>query len=204
MDHLNHIPEAIFDLLQQKQYDALTAEEKRLVQSFFSPEEYDELYQAHVLGASFFRDGVAVLPSGEVENRLKGAFRDHFGKEKPMLAKTLQHPVALWKAAAVMVALLGIALLGIWKSGILSPQLVYKTIHDTITVAGDAAVIHDTVIVYREKPASSNPGKTNYSSFAVSDSNGTNPPSPVRNAAKRKGKSMREDSLTKRFVFVRI
>ncbi|MES2379924.1 MAG: hypothetical protein V4538_02710 [Bacteroidota bacterium] len=211
---MENIPSPIFDLVNQKDFEALTTQEKVKVLAYLSEEEYNELRQGVLLSeALVFNE--QQIPSNDAQKELLL----HRLKQKHNAFMWWQTPVALWKVAAsfLLFGLMGYFYLHT-KTGQNNKSLLAQT--DTVYLEKllPAEKIYDTVYlkqtvsaVKHEKPKqqaasyetpqnqqsvedNALPNVNNLNLLSVSDYD-----KAINN---KKGKSIKDDTLITMIGFV--
>ncbi len=211
---MENIPSFIFDLVNQKDFETLTAPEKTKVLAYLSEEEYNELRQGVLLSeAVVFNE--QQIPGNDAQKEL--LLRRLKQKHQPFM--WWQTPVALWKVAAsfLLFGLIGYFYINA-KTGHTNKKVLAQT--DTVYLEKllPAEKVYDTVYlkqtvtaVRHEKPKQQTasyrtpqnqqsvddnalPGVNNLNLLSVSDYDKV-----INN---KKGKSMKDDTLITTIGFV--
>lgn len=211
---MEHIPNHLFDLLNQKDFHELTAEEQTSVLAYMDEHTYASMRKASVFSRQFFEEeeSVTVHPK-QLQQLLKKV------EAKQLAEPTIvwNKPVALWKVAAMFFLLGGGWLIFILANKNQVVRTAYITQLDTVFVEKEmpAEKIHDTVYIEYERKQQRQQHRheelpTEHSSLPVQE---VNIPAmsdvnivrikekdePVNNS---KGNSIKDDSLIKAFKFV--
>lgn len=144
-------PEIIFDWINTSPFDGLETHQQKQVLEYFTADEYNEMHEAAVLMAPAVKP-VEPARKAEIKKNLLEKFdaKHH----KPVIVALWKKPVALWKAAAILV----IALTGwtfIYSSGkkhVQPDSLMARvdTVYVTKEVKTEPTKVHDTIYVVRE------------------------------------------------------
>lgn len=209
---MENIPSPIFDLVNQKDFETLTAQEKAKVLAYLNEEEYNELRQGVLLSEALVFNEQQV-PDNDAQkelllNRLK---------QKHHAIMWWQTPVALWKVAAsfLLFGLIGYFYINAKTGQSRTPLLAHA---DTVYLEKllPAEKVYDTVylkqavnVVKREKPKQADyqtqqsrqqpednilPSVNNLNLLSVSDYDKV-----INN---KKGKSIKDDTLITTIGFV--
>jgi hypothetical protein len=212
---MEHIPNHLFDLLDQKDFKTLNAEEQASVLACMDEQTYTSMRNATIVSHRYFED-----EQSEVVNpkQLQYLLNKVDAQQAHETGIVWNKPIAMWKVAA-MFLLLG----GGWLVFMLANQ--HKVVHtsyitqlDTVFVEKEvpAEKIHDTVYIEYERkhqrkqmhPEERLPSES-YSTpvretniVSISDVNIVHlkeKDEPINN---KKGNSIKDDSLINAFGFV--
>lgn len=212
---MENIPNHLFDLLNEKDFQKLTAEEQASVLAHMDEHTYTSMRTASVFSHQFFKEEETVKANPvHLQQLLKKVEAKHLTEPTIVWNK----PVALWKVAALFLLLGGGWMVFILANKNQVVRTAYITQLDTVFVEKEipAQKIHDTVYIeYERKQQRQNKHHeerlpTEYSSNPAQEVN--IPPitdmnivglkekdEPVNN---KKGKSIKDDSLINAFGFV--
>jgi hypothetical protein len=208
---MEHIPDYLFDLLNQKDFDELTSEEHSIVLSIMDKDTYSSMRAASHAARQFLEDEYPVfIPSNQLDQILKEVERKKM--DEPTIV--WNRPIALWKAAALFLLLGGGWLVFVLTNKNTVIQTSYITKLDTVFVEKEipGEKIHDTVYIEYERKQKRNlehlpidnsslpkqeiniPTMNDINIIGIKEKD-----KPVNNA---KGNSIKDDSLIQSFKFV--
>ncbi|MES2558805.1 MAG: hypothetical protein V4590_03640 [Bacteroidota bacterium] len=212
---MEHIPDHLFDLLNQKDFQALNPEEQSSVLAVMDEPTYASMRKASVVSRQFFAEEKSTPVKPEYLQQL---LKKAEAKQQHEPTIVWNKPIALWKVASLFL-LLG----GGWMVFMLANknQVVrtsYITQLDTVFVEKEVPgeKIHDTVYIeyerkqQRQHTRGENRSHKDYSSVptgdaslpVISDVNIVRikeKDEPINNS---KGNSIKDDSLINAFRFV--
>lgn len=212
---MEHIPEHLFDLLNEKDFGALNAAEKASVLSCMDEQTYTSMHKASVFSHRYFEDE---QPPKVNPKQLQYLLAKVDAQQPHTPAIVWNKPIALWKVASMFI-LLG----GGWLVFILANQ--QKVVHtsyitqlDTVFVEKEipAEKIHDTVYIEYERkhqrqqvhheerlPSESYSTQVQETNIvSISDVNIVNVKEKDEPINNKKGNSIKDDSLINAFGFV--
>lgn len=209
---MNHIPDELFNLLENKNWQALLDNEKAFVLKFISEEEYIEMHHAFVETELHFKKNQQQKAPDKIVKNLTEIYHNNYQKSKM---------IPIWQAAAVFIGMIGISIYFYTHQKIVEKKIV-SIIHDTLYVPQMASLqtkITDTVIVYKYINGSKNITTMNSNNELVEQNyeNNTNeieitvplirtmsPETILSNSKIIKNKSIKEDSLVQKIGFASI
>lgn len=197
MKNIDNCPDELVNLLQTKSFNQLKEEEKELVLSYLSQEEYENyFYASNSLKVLFDED--ETVPE---------KFHQFFSEQKKPKQFVLQ--LQAWHLAASFIL---ISSLWIWSLKLKSkPEMIVQNVHDTIYLSNanspEISKIYDTIFIHKNiiTERKSKTFKKDTAAIFENKSNEEiqiNQLNALRN--KRKNKGIKGDSLLKNFEFVRI
>ncbi|MES2778672.1 MAG: hypothetical protein V4651_02135 [Bacteroidota bacterium] len=148
---MENIPDQLFDLLEQKEFHELNAEEQAGVLACMDKQTYTSMRNASVLSHNFFEGEKPIdVNPAQLQQLLKKVETKHL-TEQPAIV--WNKPVALWKVAALFLLLGGGSLIFILANQNQVIRTSYITQLDTVFVEKEvpAEKIHDTVYIGYER-----------------------------------------------------
>ena len=146
MNIMENIPSHVFDLIEEKNFPALTALQQKEVLEYFSTEEYNDLHEAAVSAKYFDTEIADAVPL--IGQKLFRKFDEKYPVQKKSF---LLYSLELWKVAAIILFLSGGALWLILQAKY-HKEVSYVMIKDTVYVpsfSSEEIKIHDTVYLDR-------------------------------------------------------
>jgi hypothetical protein len=120
----NH--EIIYQLIEQFDFNELSAEDKLFVLSHLSESEYQNMRETIKDSKKYFTDNPEMMPDASIYKSLTRA-----DKHKNVVVRTLNYSMQLYKVAVTILIILGITFLLFYKSnpGLYKQMLVHDTIY---------------------------------------------------------------------------
>lgn len=210
---MESIPNHLFDLLNEKDFEELTLEEQSNVLLHMDKQTYTSMHKAAVAAYAFFEEEEPlILNPNQLQNLLKKAE----DKQYNMPTLVWNKPIALWKAAAIFLLLGGGWFIHTLATKNLPHRTSFITQLDTVFVEKEipGEIIHDTVYIEYERKQQRNKKHhqlpIEYSSIpkqevnipTMSDVNIVGMQEKDEPANRIKGNSIKDDSLINAFGFV--
>ncbi|RYD81639.1 MAG: hypothetical protein EOP53_05860 [Sphingobacteriales bacterium] len=214
MENINQYPDAILNLLKNKDFASLTKNEKTEVEAFLDEELYAKLRETYSQIQSSERDFVnQIKVRSQTQNALLQALEGR--KKATVWDGIVQYKVPFWQAAAAVLLVFSSFLLMGKNNKADSPAMA--TITDTIKVVKqevEKVLVYDTVR-FIEKPSKTKAKKSpaiilvknkqRYHSNLPNNSDNLSVLSlKNRKQIQRSGYSLSDDSLVNKFNFVTI
>lgn len=135
---MNHLPNRIFELAQQKSFNALTETEVKEVLTYIRKTDYNDLHEGAKLGRLL--EYKSPQANSQYTKKLELIKKL---KAQPSNQNLLDYPIALWKVAASLLLILLIG--GIYlRSNLIPKQTIYVASIDTLYI--DKPALIDTII----------------------------------------------------------
>lgn len=209
---MESIPNHLFDLLNEKDFEELTPEEQSDVLAYMDKQTYTSMHIAALAAKSFFKEEPVMVNPNQLHHLLKKVEVKQYKTPTIVWNK----PIALWKAAAIFLLLGGGWLIHTLATKNLTPQTTFITQLDTVFVEKEipGETIHDTVYIEYERKQQRTKKHhelpIEYSSLpiqevnipAMSDVNIVGVQEKDKPANTIKGNSIKDDSLINAFGFV--
>ena len=138
----NHIPDELLILIENKNWQSLSDNEKEMVLSVISNEEYTELHHMFAETEVHFKKNQNQKAPDKIAKNLSEIYHKNYQKSTM---------IPLWQAAAVFVGMLGISIYFYTHQKTVEKKMV-SIIHDTLYIPQLASIQTkrtDTVDVYK-------------------------------------------------------
>ena len=221
MEESHNIPEQILDWLKNRKFEQLSETEKTTVLQYMTEQNYAAMHIAYQKSSHFYGIDNNLQPAARIKQNLDEAFLKRH-KAKPGIF-SLQ--IEIWKAAAVLLIMLGFTLL-FSRSGSVIQGKNATVLHDTLyqeKTITNTVYKTDTVVKYVTALQKTGSNKSNIiikttpkntTNVYASDTDETivpvtgfrtfNVADLKSNSIYAKGKPMKDDELSRHFAFARI
>jgi hypothetical protein len=149
MNNIENSPDELFDWINRMGYSALNAEQKEIVDHFFSPEEYEAM---HVAAATMRQNP---LQEKDRKSRIRQELLNRFDEKHKQKSKTIALFPSVWNVAAALL-IIGLPLSAYWLIRQNSQTLNNRLSDKIDTVYIEQAVekqvkVYDTVYIEKEE-----------------------------------------------------